>query len=101
MKKKITKICPNCLNPITYEEGASSIQCLYCDSFLTESQLKDSAYSGGSHSGTNAGYVSNITPASVIDSSDSGLAYLEQYFELYDWEEYRTTSDLFERNGSF
>ena len=52
MKKKITKICPNCLNPITYEEGASSIQCLYCDSFLTESQLKDSAYSGGSHSGT-------------------------------------------------
>ena len=96
MSKKITKFCPNCLNQISYEEGSHNIQCLYCDSFLTEDQLKDSTYSGRPMSANAAGYVSNITPAAVIDSADSGLAFLEHYYERYNWDEYQTTSELFE-----
>lgn len=93
-----TGYCPNCFNPIHYEEGAESVRCIYCDSHLSVSQLKDSTYHGGSNSDSDYQYNnSNITPANVIDTSESGLAYLEQYFELFDWDEYCSTTELVQK----
>lgn len=96
MGKTINYYCPNCGASILHEvddngSGRSKELCGCCQSEFSIDELKKSAQSG------KAGYNSAADKngeamVAYIDDSESAFAYLENYFELYDWDSFVFTS---------
>lgn len=81
--------CPKCGCSLSYEKSHSSVYCEVCEKSYDVSTLLNKA--GGSKSNGGAG-LDIAAIAMSIDSPDSGLVYLESFFESYDWDYYKTTS---------
>ena len=92
--------CPNCGNKVPYHSEDNSVTCFACDQLVNVRDL----FSGSKQSrrdetrdsdspltingiGVTSMIMSNQTP-------DSQLAYIENIFEMYDWESYKKTQTI-------
>jgi len=83
--------CPNCGSRLVYSErNKANIICPACDSvFSAEDLVKEKV--------TNVAAKAISRQPSLLDqitSSDSALAYVENYFDLFDWDKFAETSDI-------
>lgn len=81
--KKIYKNfkCPNCGSPIVAEDNGKPIECVYCCSKV----VPESNVSAAPVAENNLSSISGTLRVEGIKTPSSALAYIEQYFEDYDW----------------
>ncbi len=94
----LTGYCPHCFSQVNYDANSSIVTCISCDNKIPTSQLKKTIYDDTIHSQpstSNSYFASAISPAQAIDTSESGLAYVETFFEQYDWLEFSHTTQLY------
>ncbi len=84
-----TTQCPTCGCPLNIEEKEDSIKCPQCDNVYRVSDLSRGNSSFSSSSG-----LDMATIALSIDTPESGLVYLENFFANYNWETYMQTSAI-------
>ncbi len=82
--------CPKCGCSLSYEKSHSSVYCQVCEKWYDVSTLLNRA--GTSKSGGSKQGLDIAALAMSIDTPDSGLVYMESFFESYDWDYYKTTS---------
>ena len=85
--KYVTATCPHCGGKINYLENDTVATCYFCDRNILVSDLKGNS---GAAAATN--YAQNA--AQLIDTSESAHAYLENYFDMLDWTEYQSVTDV-------
>lgn len=74
-----TKNCPNCGAKLNFSESESTVHCPCCDNDYSVNELMASSVSG----------AKEIELAvNSIDTSESGLAYLESITETMDWDDF-------------
>lgn len=88
---KYTVSCPCCGNTLAYEDKDKSVECFACDNSFDTSKL------GGSSSGaqSNMGGFSPLAAIGGFDNPESGVVFIENFFETYDWTEYYESNELF------
>lgn len=72
--------CPTCGAPLKAKNETEAIECVYCGNVIvpvTENNPATQQESGG---------FSGIVKVEGIKTSSSALAYMEQFFEEYDWD---------------
>lgn len=100
-KQILTVNCPFCASVVEYNSGSSVATCGSCDrSFDVQKALKESEtshYSGPTSVASlqAGGFKTSITPVQAIDDSENGLAYINNFFDKHDWEEYKYSSEIF------
>lgn len=91
MAEKITlraMKCPNCGAPLKAENAVDTTVCLYCDSTVVpvlESTPTPHGEGGG---------FGGVIKVEGIKTSSSALAYIEQFFEEYDWDAFAYAQTL-------
>lgn len=94
-EKLLTGFCPNCHCVLDYDANGSSVQCPRCDCNIAVNNVRQSLDVPASESHIEAGESAVLTQfISQIETAESGLAYLENYFENFDWKEYNHTAAL-------
>ena len=94
-EKLLTGFCPNCYCKLDYDANGSVVQCPGCDSNIAVGNVLDSLDVTSSVGGRESSESAVLTQfISQIETSESGLAYLENFFENYDWKEYNHTAAL-------
>ena len=90
-KKVSLKImrCPSCGAPLNIEDEKATIVCVYCGNSIVP-VTSNNTYNTINDS--NQDKV--ITKIDGIKTSSSALAYMEQLFDSYNWEEYIYTNDI-------
>jgi len=92
--------CPNCGSKVAYHEGDNSVTCYACDQIVNVRDLFSSSRKEDNKNdfqeftqvllgaiGSNNASMSNQAP-------DGQLAYLENVFEMLDWESYKNNSKI-------
>lgn len=87
MSTLLTGICPNCGSKLSYESDASTVTCYACDSSLRVSEL-----SGANKSASGA--MSGFAAFTGFDNPESGVVFLENFFDSYDWDAYQLLPDI-------
>ncbi|MBQ8322820.1 MAG: DUF5050 domain-containing protein [Clostridia bacterium] len=90
----LTGLCPNCGNKLVYGKGDATVFCNACDSSVDTSMFSDKASSNGSVGGVGASSAAALSMMMGFDNPESGIVYVENYFENYDWEEYQGTTEI-------
>lgn len=95
-EKYLSGFCPNCFTKLDYEQGDSSVNCPGCDfTHSTSALLKSLDAQPLSQQPAAAGASMDFTQfIQSIETAESGLAYLENFFESFDWNEYNQTSSI-------
>ena len=81
--------CPNCGGKLEFEEKAKYVTCYFCDSSISVATLL-----------AGAGNPVTAEPDAVsalianIDNPESGLIYLDNFVDTYDWASYALTSEI-------
>ena len=95
MADMLTKHCPHCGYTITYSTSEKTVCCPCCDKYVKIEELRSSLDTvASSDSSATAAQVSGAFVASVIESSENGLAYIENFFDNYSWDEYIQTTQI-------
>lgn len=95
MADMLTKHCPHCGYTITYSTSEKTVCCPCCDKYVKIDELRASLDTvASSDSSATAAQVSGAFVASVIESSENGLAYIENFFDNYSWDEYIQTTQI-------
>jgi len=87
-----TAKCPTCGFPLTVDEGENIIVCPQC-----ENKYKPSELSRASVAIANTPTSESFSKASLamsIDTPESGLVYLENFFENYAWDSYKQITTI-------
>lgn len=89
MSDVLTGLCPNCGSKLAYKPNQSSVMCYACDSTVSVSDI----------SGNRAAAGSVLAAASMpfiqgFDNPESGIVFLENFFDTYNWEEYQDYSAI-------
>lgn len=88
----ITKHCPHCGTLINYNDNEKNVCCLGCDRMLSTEELRNNLDTVAleEKKGGAADQAASLTSFLVqsIETAESGLAYLENFFENYDWTEF-------------
>jgi len=77
---RYTKVCPNCGNKLGFSSNMTTVHCQCCDSDFDINELIHSSASGNALSGTFA--------QENIETTESGLAYLDSVFSTLDWDDF-------------
>lgn len=77
---RYTKVCPNCGNKLGFSSNQTTVHCQCCDSDFDINELIHSNGSGNILSGTFA--------QENIETTESGLAYLDSVFSTMDWDDF-------------
>ena len=88
MSEFLTGLCPNCGTKLTYEQKDKTVTCFACDCSINVSDL-----SGNNHSVAAATMASHATFVG-FDNPESGVVFLENFFDTYDWAPYQHSSEL-------
>ena len=81
----VTCTCPNCANKINFLEGDRYVTCDACfTNYSAEDLLGSNNHQVGGAGAANLA----LSAAALIDTSEAAAAYLETFFDSYDWEEY-------------
>lgn len=90
MSEMLTKSCPNCGTKLTFDQNDSTVTCYSCDCVIEVAEL-----SGNSATGAAAfGQMAAMPAILGFDNPESGIVFLENFFETYDWETYKQTSAI-------
>jgi hypothetical protein len=88
----ITKHCPHCGTLINYDDSEKNVCCLGCDRMLSTEELRSNLDTVAleDKKGGVADQAASLASFLVqsIETAESGLAYLENFFENYDWIEF-------------
>lgn len=98
----INYFCPNCNASIQHEDGENEAQfeyCPQCGSQISLDRLRAAAASNIGASAPPPSYLgssvgSDAAAVTYLDTAESALAYLENYFETYNWDDFAYTSAL-------
>lgn len=76
--------CPSCGSRLKYRPGETSVTCPFCDGvyYVNKQNNNDSSQS------------SNVHKIEGMQTPSSTLAYVEQYFDNYDWDAFAHDEDL-------
>ena len=90
MEEKFIKVnCPHCSYALTFQETDENVVCPQCDSVFSAKELQ-----------RNVSMVNKIEPnltttlLDSIESSDAALAYLENYFATFNWENFINETNI-------
>ena len=89
---KISGLCPNCGSKLIGDEKETTVTCYACDSVVSLADItakKSSASMGGS-------FVGGFGVAAMMgfDNPESGVVFVENFFDNYDWWDYQRTPDI-------
>lgn len=88
MSALLTGFCPNCGNKLRYEEGTkAAIVCNACDSSLRIEDMETKNKSSKLES-------TAIPSFAGFDNPESGVVFLENFFDTYDWESYQQSPEI-------
>lgn len=92
MSELLTGLCPNCGTKLVYTKNESSVMCNACDSIISVSDFTGKASGVGSEG---VG-VTAMMPAMMMgfDNPESGVIFIENFFENYDWIGYAIDTDI-------
>ncbi|MCH5171845.1 MAG: DUF5050 domain-containing protein [Erysipelotrichales bacterium] len=90
-EKQITRKCPNCGALLSFSENADVVTCAFCDVTTQVAELLDRK--GGASPEEKFSELIQSAMTNVNDSDDA-LAYIDNLFETYEWDEFNTTTDL-------
>lgn len=88
MSEFLTGRCPNCASKVEYTDKDTTVMCLACDSSLSVSQLTQKSTAGKGLGGV------QIPALMGFDNPESGVVFLENFFETYDWTEYQESDEI-------
>ncbi len=89
---EFTAKCPTCGCPLNVDEKEDFIVCPQCENKYKSIELSRASIAVTSNPASN-----NISIASLamsIDTPESGLVYLENFFENYDWDSYKQVTTI-------
>lgn len=87
MSALLTGFCPNCGSKLKYEDGAKgTITCNACDSSLHIEDLESKSQSKLDRTA--------IPSFAGFDNPESGVVFLENFFDTYDWESYQQSPEI-------
>ena len=86
MSALLTGFCPNCGNKLRYEADESTVMCNACDCSISTSELGK-----GSASSLDKPAIPSFMG---FDNPESGVVFLENFFDTYDWESYKQIPDI-------
>ena len=87
MSELLTGSCPNCGCKLSYSQSDSTVTCVACDSVLTLSEI-------AGNSGANAAAPAAHSLFMGFDNPESGVVFLENFFESYDWDAYQLLPEI-------
>ena len=88
---KLSGSCPNCGSKLIYGVEDQSVMCYACDSLVN---VADFATSKSTES-VNAGGSGFAMPTVIgFDNPESGVVFMENFFENYAWDEYQRDAEL-------
>lgn len=92
MSELLTGFCPNCGNKLVYAKNESTVMCNACDSIISVSEFTNNSSSVG---GEGVGAIATM-PAMMMgfDNPESGVIFIENFFENYDWIGYAIDTDI-------
>ena len=88
MSELLTGSCPNCGSKLSYDPNESTVTCFACDSTVRIGEI------AGSKAQAAIGAPSAFAMFTGFDNPESGVVFLENKFETYDWEAYQQLPDL-------
>lgn len=86
----IAKSCPNCGTRLEFTDADKYVTCEGCEISFTVAELLNAPSAAMATAAPAALDLSSI----VIESAESGLIYLESFFENYDWDAYKNSSTI-------
>lgn len=93
-EKYLTGNCPHCLAKLDYLENEKVVKCNCCDNNVLVADLHASL-SVNKRPTVDSAVEELNTLIQGIDSSESGLAYLDSFFATFDWDEYNLSSEVY------
>ena len=94
----INYLCPNCNGSLMYEQHDGKVgedDYVICGCCGTKHYVRDlEKKHESSLSGASAYVGATASPVSYPDTAESALAYIENYFETYDWNDFMYTSAI-------
>ena len=95
MSEQLTGFCPNCGNRLVYDKSESTVMCYACDSIIGVEEFSNKASSSVGGEGVGA-VASAAMPAMMMgfDNPESGVVFVENFFENYDWIAYAIDTDI-------
>ena len=92
MSEKLSGKCPNCGDVLFYEENDASVKCNLCD---CEYNVAEVASQACANSCDEDACAKAAAPAIVeFGTPESGIVFIEKFFETFDWEEYQGCEDI-------
>ena len=92
MSEQLTGFCPNCGSKLVYTKNEKTVMCYACDSIIDVNEFTGkSSGVGGEGIGASA-----MMPAMMMgfDNPESGVVFVENFFENYDWVGYAIDADI-------
>lgn len=86
----LSGICPNCGSKLIYKDDEQSVMCYACDSLIN---VADFAGSKAVEGGKTVGGVAAVAMMG-FDNPESGVVFLENFFETYAWKEYQADAEI-------
>ncbi|MBR2321752.1 MAG: DUF5050 domain-containing protein [Clostridia bacterium] len=94
MSEQLTGFCPNCGNKLVYAKNDTTVTCYACDSVINAEEFSGKASSSVANEGLGAVAASMPLMMMGFDNPESGIVFIENFFDNYDWETYMEDTDL-------
>ena len=83
--------CPNCTHNLFYKRGDKTVVCNCCDQVV---DVDDIVRGSGASLSASSPTFDIASIAMSIDTPESGLVYVDNFFANYNWDAYKTVSVL-------
>ena len=89
MANFLTGRCPYCDSKLEYSSEDKSVVCYACDNSISISQLQG-------NSSASAAAPAAFSPMMMLgfDNPESGVVFVENFFENYDWADYQDSTEI-------
>lgn len=95
-EKVISRVCPNCRGcSLTFVPSDDFVTCPACDQSISTAELMDSVATESTENTASPELEAMLGMIASIDSPESGLIYLENFFSNYNWDFYKQSTVLF------
>lgn len=89
MSEVLSGNCPYCKRKLEYEKGSDVVYCYACERAVDVSLLNK-----GTAEAVSAGVAAMPAIAIGFDNPESGVVFIENFFETYDWSEFKESQDI-------
>ena len=92
MSEQLTGFCPNCGNKLVYAKNDATVMCYACDSVISVEEFSSKTAASAAGEGFNVGSMPLMMMG--FDNPESGVVFVENFFDNYDWEGYAEDTDI-------